>query len=772
MSAVPHSPADPSARRLFGAARAVAVLLLATLAACTPGGSSSGPRYPGANVLLVTIDTLRADRLGSYGYAPAHTPRLDRLAHEGVRFAQAISPMPMTLPSHTSLMTARYPYETGVRDNADFEIDADIEMLAESFQQAGYDTGAFVAAYVLHSRWGLSPGFDMYDDNEVNGADDLSGAGQLERRGDKVIADALPWIRSPREAPFFAWVHLYDPHAPYQAPEPWFSRFASEPYDGEVAYTDTVIEELLAGLDEAGLSDNTVVLVTADHGEDLDDHGEKGHGLFVYDTTQHIPMILRLPDGAAAGTVVDEQVRLIDVGPTLLDLVDVPVPGGETGESLRGFLAGEGDSRPAYSETMYPRWHLGWQELYALRKDGYKYILAPTPELYDVRADPGETDNLADSMPDLADEMRAELEALDADVDDSAFNQTSGDAARRLRALGYIGAAPADLGEGPLPDPKDKVEVYAMLVEADSLMAEKRYPEAAALLEEVLGLDPRLVDGYNQLGMARLYMEDYVAAEDAFLAALELRPDYEAVLASLGIVHRRLGDLDLARADFDAVLAMDPRNTNAMFNLGEMEMEAGNPPAALRWMDQVIELYPEQVAPRFGAGVAAFAMGDLRRASEEFDLVAERAPDFGEVYYYQALVLEQRGDIAGALQKYQHAVDLDPEDYRSLFNMAVIYIDQQGDHRRGVETLRRAIAIDPDLPRALIYLGRSLVFLADPGTYPEAESALLHALSLDTPPALLPMAHLTLAELYRRTGRPEEAQRHQALGERAQRGSR
>jgi len=737
------------------------------VAACS--GPPPGPSYPGANVLVVTIDTLRADRLGAYGHAGAETPRLDRLAREGVRFDQAISPMPMTLPSHTSLMTALDPYQHGVRDNADFEISPDIVMLAESFQQAGYDTGAFVAAYVLHSRWGLSRGFNVYDDSDVHGVDDLGGEGRLERRGDEVLAAALPWLLQERDAPFFGWVHLYDPHAPYEAPEPWASRFADEPYDGEVAYTDTLIEELLRELGTAGLLDNTIVVVTSDHGEDLLDHGEHGHGLFVYDTTQRVPLILRLPDGAAAGTVVEQQVRLIDVGPTMLDLVGIATLGAVTGQSFKGFLADAGEARVAYSETMYPRWHLGWQELYALRKDGYKYILAPTPELYDLGADPGETNNLTEQLPDLADDMRAELEALGADVDDSARSETTGEAARRLRALGYIGTAPAALGDGPLPDPKDKVEVYAMLVEADSLMHELRYNEAEALLESLTELDPRLVDAYNQLGTARLYTEDFLGAEEAFLAALALRPDYEAVLASLGIVHRRLGDTDLARADFDAVLALDPRNTNALFNLGEMEMEAGNPPAALRYFDRVIDLYDEPAAPRFAAGVAAYEMGDFRRAYDEFEWVAAATPDFSTVHYYRALMREDQGDTDAALAMYQLALNGDPEDFRSLFNMALLFIDGKGDHASGVRALREAVRINPALDRAHIYLGRSLVFLADPATYPEAEAVLLRGLEMQPQPSLLPMAHLTLAELYRRMGRTSEAQRHQALGEQAQR---
>ncbi len=756
-------------RRSSTSSVAASVVFCALAAAsCAPPGPET-PVYPQANVLLVTIDTLRADRLGVYGHEGAETPRLDAFAASGVRFDQAISPMPMTLPSHTSLMTALDPYQHGVRDNADFEIDEDIVLLAEAFDAAGYDTGAFIAAYVLHSRWGLAPGFDHYDDEGINRIDDLAGESRAERRGDEVLEVALPWLLQTRTAPFFGWVHLYDPHAPYEAPEPWGTRFADEPYDGEVAFVDSLIGELIDELTAAGMMGNTIVMVTADHGEDLEDHGEPGHGIFLYDSTLRVPMILRLPDGANPGTVVEEQVRLIDVGPTLLDLAAIPTPADTAGETMSPLLVGAGAARPAYSETMYPRWHFGWQELYALRADGLKYILAPTPELYDLRADAGETTNLAETRTDEADDLRDRLEALGADVDDSARTDVTGDAAARLRALGYIGTAPADLGDGPLPDPKDKIDIYRMLVEADSLMSEERYDEAATLLESIVARDPRIVDAHYNLGTARRMREDFVGAEEALLEALALRPDYEAALADLGVVHRSLDDRDLARADFEAVLALDPRNTNAHFNLGEMELEDGNPAAALRHFDSVIELYDDTTSPRFSAGVAAFEMGDYRRAHDEFEYVAANAPEFGAVHYQRALLREASGDPEGALEMYRLAVRHDPDDYRAFFNVALILIDGRSDHASGVAALRAAIRANPNLVRAHIYLGRSLVFLADPSTYDEAEASLTHALQLDPPAALLPMAHFTLAELYRRVGRPADAQRHQALGAAAQR---
>ncbi len=736
---------------------------LLAIAACSTGPST--PIYEGANVLLVTLDTLRADRLGAYGYGPGDTPRLDRVAREGIRFDQAVSPMPMTLPAHTSLMTALEPYKHGVRDNAGFELSPDLFLLAESFQEAGYETAAFVAAYVLHSRWGLSRGFDLYDDEAVPG---VWGAAS-SRRGDEVVDAALPWLLRAREAPFFAWVHLYDPHAPYAAPDPWGARFADEPYDGEVAFTDSVVGDLLDGLEAAGLLENTIVVITADHGEDLEDHGELGHGLFIYDTTVRIPLLLRLPDLAAAGTVIDEQVRLLDVGPTLLDLTGLPLPDDVSGHTMTSFIVGTGEARAAYSETMFPRWHFGWQELYGLREGGYKYILAPRPELYDLRADPGETNNLVADMPELAADMREALESLGADVDDSSRAEATGDAARRLRALGYIGTAPSNLGDGPLPDPKDKIGVYTMMVDADSLTNELRYEQAIVLLEEIIAIDPSLVDAHATLGMARFRTADYLGAEEALLAALELRPDYPSVLAELGLVHRQLGDTDLARDELEAAVALDPGNATSIFNLGEMDLDEGDPTTALRRFERVLALYDEPAEPHFAMGVAAYQLGDFRRAHEEFEIVANLAPDHTGLDYHRALLRESSGDLPEALALYRQAVAADPEDYRSLFNMGLIFIDTNGDHPAGIQALRAAIRAKPDLERAHIYLGRSLVFVADPADYPEAESTLLRGLELEPASSLLPMAHLALAELYRRIGRPADAARHRTLGIEAQR---
>jgi len=674
--------------------------------------------------------------------------------------------MPMTLPSHTSLMTAQDPPRHGVRDNAPFEIPASATMLAERLRQAGFDTGAFVAAYILHSRWGLARGFDRYDDEGVHGIGSILPA-TPERPGEEVLAAALPWIVEPREEPFFAWVHLYEPHAPYEPPEPFASRFPERPYDGEVAHTDRLIGGLLDGLEESELLEETVVAVTADHGEGLGDHGEPDHGLLLYDSTIRVPLILRLPGEAAAGLEVDEQVRLIDVAPTLLDVVGLEAPESFDGSSLLPFLIDQGEGRPAYSETLYPRWHFGWQELFVLRKDGLKYIQAPTPELYAVGPDPGESDNLADRRPDRAAAMAAELDSMTGDRVEGPGTM-SAEAARQLRSLGYLGSAPADLPEGPLADPKDKVEVYARLVEATRLVNDGRFAEGAAAMQEVIAADPRVVDAHYSLGKARLAQGDAAGAVEAFEAAVELRPDNVEALVDLAVARLELGELAAARRELETVLALDPRNAQARFHLGEMALEAGDPATALAHLETAVEIYEEPLAPRFAMGVAFLQLGRLERAEEELDRVVERAPDYADAHFQLALVAEARGDTDTAAARYRTALEHAPGHFRARFNLALIHAGRR-DHAAAARGFRETIRARPDLALAHVYLARSLLLLQDPASWAEAEEAARRGLELSPPPEVVPTAHYVLADIYRRQGRQAEAERHAALARQAER---
>jgi arylsulfatase A-like enzyme/Tfp pilus assembly protein PilF len=726
----------------------VGVAALAVLAIAWWRPALDSPRYPGGNVLLITIDTLRADRLGAYGYDRAETPRMDKLAAEGIRFEEVVAPAPLTLPSHASLMTSMNPPSHGIRDNAAFEISAGAQMLAELFKESGYETGAFVGAYVLHSRWGLSRGFDTYDDRF-----DYGEPGALlqraERRGDKVVETAVDWLKCERDAPFFAWVHFFDPHDPYTAPDPYGGRFAERPYDGEVAYVDLLVGELIDALSRYGESEETIVVVTSDHGEALNDHGEPTHGLFLYDSTVLVPLIIRLPNQKAAGLDVSEQVRLIDVAPTILELVGIATPASFEGKSLLPHLSGEGSARPAYSETFVPRFHFGWQELHAVRSDGYKYILAPRPELYLVNADPGEIENLLESRPTQAEALRAELEEIRGQGGALRPGELSGEARRQLQSLGYIAAPPADLPEGTLADPKDKIDLYRRFNDGLHLLNVGKAADAEEVLEEVVVEDPRLVVAHLSLGNARLTRGDHAGAVEAFKAALELNPEYELALSGLGMSQLGVGDRLGARETFETLLLKEPGHVNARLQLGQMDLEDQNLKTALRHFEAGLATHDSVPALHFGLGVAALQLGDVTRAADALERAAKMAPAYPQVHYYLALVAEARGNVAKAIEEYRAEVKNHTDNYESSFNLSLQLADA-GDLNGAIDSLRKTIAAKPDLAIAHLYLGRALLALNDPQRYDEAAEAVRRGLALNPSPELRRLGQAILADINKR----------------------
>ena len=348
------------------------------------------------NALVVTVDTIRADRVGAYGFQDVETPVMDSLADEGILFEAAYGPTPLTLPSHTSLMTGTYPVHHGVRDNGGFVVPEDLETLAELFQSNGYRTGGFVSAYVLDARWGLDQGFDAYyDEFDVTGQR-VVAMGGVQRPADEVIDEAIAWLDD-GEGPFFLWVHLYDPHAPYEPPEPYRSLYAGRPYLGEIAFTDSQIGRLLEHVEERGERDRTFVALAGDHGESLGEHGEVQHGLFVYEGAIRVPLIFWTPFDAYRGVRRAEPVSLVDVAPTLLEMTGIPVPRRAHGASLvsRFDPRTEVEAPPVYSESWYGRLHYGWSDLRALIDGTTKLIESSEPELYDLQDDPGEERDLS-----------------------------------------------------------------------------------------------------------------------------------------------------------------------------------------------------------------------------------------------------------------------------------------------------------------------------------------------------------------------------------------
>jgi choline-sulfatase len=638
--------------------------------AAQPTVSSGACR--GCNVLLITIDTLRLDRVGAFGGRAGLTPHLDQLASEGLRLTRAYSAVPLTLPSHASILTGVSPPVHGLRANGLFRLGPKLPTLATVLKSAGYRTGAFVGAFVLDARFGLNRGFDVYDDRygEKPVGDAAEGA---ERRAEDVIRPATAWINpqsNPQSAirnpqlPWFAWVHLYDPHEPYRAPAPYASQH--EPYDAEVAYTDAMVGKLLADLRAAGQLDHTLVMVAADHGESLGEHGERTHGVFVYDVTMRVPWIVwagaRVPSGAS-----DALVRLIDLAPTVLDLIGVGAPPEFEGRSILPAVNKPRDEpAPAYLEAMDANLTRNWAPLTGVVTRDYKLIDLPTPELYDLRADPHETTNLFARDAERARTLESLLRGFTASFQlrGSAAEKTtlSADARQRLQALGYV-ASSADPGAHVYTDADDPKTLIGPSNDLQNAIAAFNNGERAPAMDTVRTImrqHPRFTTAFgmyasmqretgdrrgavstledivrrgiaDQRVMVVLagYLQDAGEAPKAVQlleAVIASHPDYAEAYNSLGVILTRLGQHDRARAALRKVLELDPTSAMAYENVAADELSAGEINPAIGDLQRALDIDPRLYDALYNLGMALDAVGRRDEARPVIERFVREAP--------------------------------------------------------------------------------------------------------------------------------------------------
>jgi choline-sulfatase len=523
-----------------------AALILATSAAAVAAAAFGGwwyaresPPHQGP-IVLISIDTLRADRLPAYGYTRVQTPALDALAADGVVFERAYSHSPQTLPAHASILTGRLPFEHGVRDNVGYALGDDERTLAELLRNRGFSTGAAVSSYVLRPDTGIAQGFAGYD-AELPAAAPESSVGAVQRDGAMTLAAAERWLTSQSGRRTFLFLHLYEPHKPYAPP----ARFAQyDPYDGEIAYADEIVGRLVETLKSRDMYDAATIVVLSDHGEGLGDHGEQEHGLFLYDESVRVPFIVKQPDSAGRGRRITQPVQHIDIVPTLLDFVRAPIPGGLRGRSLREVLESADATLPEqgiYAEAFYSRLHFGWSELYSLTDSRYRYVKAPREELYDLQQDPREEQNLAGDRQQSAAAMRGAIEQLVAGQPLEAPGAVSAADEERFAALGYIGStrAVAAADTTTLADPKDMRHVLEDYRAAVELASSRRFGEAIAGLQRIVDKEPGMVDVWQQMGTLLLRMGRAEEAVAAYRKVVELRPgDPHGLVAVAGALMR------------------------------------------------------------------------------------------------------------------------------------------------------------------------------------------------------------------------------------------
>jgi len=627
------------------------------------------PAKPAVNVILITIDTLRADHVGCYGYKQIKTPNIDSLAADGARFEHAFAVVPVTLPSHSSMLTGTYPMLSGMHDFSANKLSSQLPTLAAVLKQAGYATGAVIGSAVLDSRFGLNQGFDFYYDHFDFSRLEESNLDEMERPGNVVADLALDWLSKNSQKKFFLWMHLYDPHYPYRPPEPYLHEYAEHPYDGEIAFADEQVGRLVRYLKDKGLYQNTLIVLSGDHGESLGEHGEKTHGFFIYNATMHVPLIIRLPENAAARTVTD-LVSLVDLMPTVLAALGLEIPLQVQGRSLLPELRGDKTdrTRDLYGETFLPRLHFNWSELRATENAKYHFIDAPRPELYDLAKDPGEIHNLFPEKKAVAEEMRSKLTVLirEYSAGKEMAEKTGLDPAlmERLKSLGYAGfsgGSDPNVANRDLPDPKDRIATYELISDAIADSQHGRYQESIEKLKDALKTEPNSVPAHYLQGLNYYRSKMFPEAVDELQKAVQLSPDYALALFNLGMAQAHAGQIDAAIQTLQKTLQLDATNFEAAYNLGVGYLQKKQLASAADAFRQSVTINPELARGYRALGETLLYEDQLDEAISNLRRAVALAPREPSMHESLSRALAAKGLTAKADEEMRTARQLAPK---------------------------------------------------------------------------------------------------------------
>src|SRR5216683_367935 len=639
---------------------------------------------PRANILIITVDTLRADRVGCYGYPGGLTPSVDALAKDGVVFERGVAQVPLTFPSHAAIFTGTYPFYNGVRDFTAQPLNDRFRTLAESLKANGYATGAVVSSFVLDRSWGLARGFDTYDDAFAGQEFLERNLGLVERRAEESVNHAVGWLETHSNQPFFLWLHLYDPHSPYDPPEPFRTQYAKQLYEGEIAYADSQLGRLFAWLKQApnSLYDNTLIVFLSDHGESLGEHGEKEHGFFIYDSTVRVPLVVKPPRSAGLKPQrVATTVETVQVGPTVLELVDVqdPIQKQFQALSLVPLMTGKphGPERPAYSETFYPANSFGWSPLRSIQTTRYHYIEAPKQELYEHASDPTEANNIADKKAGVATNLRTQLTQLLSTYPPPATGSgasaseanASPEVLEKLRSLGYVAYRAAAAQNTKSADPKDKLLVFQDILHATDLIEARNFSAARSVLSSVQKKEPELYLIPFLLGEAASREAQWKEAEKNFGRAAALNPGFEQARLGLARALGLQGKIAQARDLLGTLLAANPQNLRAWFLLSQIE-----------------------------------ATGDPKSSREALDKVIAIQSNFAPAYRDRGLLSVREQTYVSASEDLSHAVEMGLHDVLTYNSLGICY-SRMNRLDDAVESYRRAIAADSNYAQAHLNLG-------------------------------------------------------------------
>ena len=692
------------AKKTFGALQkglfclivVVCVAAFGGAAAITPDNSALPP------IILISVDTLRADRLSCYGYDGARTPHIDALAKHGTLFSQASCQVPLTLPSHASLLTSTYPFFTGIQDNSQ-RLSPTAVTLAGVLKSAGYRTAAFVGSYAMDRRFGLDQGFDLYDSPfDLNRPKEAEPA-EIKRWGEDVVKAGTSWIERNPDGPFFVFLHLYDVHKPYDLPPALRQQRHETNYDTQVSYVDGVLGSFWSYLEKRRLLETCLIVFTSDHGEGLGDHGESTHGFFIYQSTLRVPLIFRFPDnsGVAPGRV-DEPVSLLDVAPTILQYVGLRRPAEFQGTDLSRVLNPKGENPEAeiYSESLFARNYFGCSALESLRLGRYKFIDAPKPELYDLALDPGEKRNLYEQRRSYAAALRGRLQAVRSRFRaDHAMERTilEPEAVAALRSLGYLAVSQPQPGSAePMADPKDRIGDAEKFYAATLLASSGRLAESNLRFEELKTRFPELATIHSSMGSNHQKQGMHAAAIQDFREALKLDPLSFETHYSLGISLFAVNQLDEAIKELDAALAIAPYYSRAEYLLGTIWMKKGNSGRAREVLTHLLATAPEDYGANYTLGILAQRESRWEESERFLRAALKTDPQSAEAYNALGSVYLSRHSLEQARDAFLEAIGLNPRYAWALYNLGLVYL-QQNRIPEAEQQFRKALLVDPQM---------------------------------------------------------------------------
>jgi len=723
----------------------------------------------GKNIILITMDTTRTDHIGIYGKNKADTPNIDMVAKEGTVFRRCITQTPLTLPTHLSMLTGTYPLYNNVRDNVGFKVPEKLEFLSETLKKKGYNTAAFVSTFVLHSKWGMNQGFDEYsDDFNFNKFSII----KVQRRGDITLKKAKSWIKDNKEKKFFSWVHLYDPHTPYDAPEPFGSRYPRDPYRGEIEYMDSILGDFFKFLKEQKLYDKSIIILVGDHGEALGQHGEKDHGFFIYNETVHVPLIIRTPDKKLRKSVND-LVEIVDIAPTVLDMLEIKKPKEYQGESLYGVLRNkkERKNKIAYTESYFPRFHFGWSELKGFyltdRGNLYKYIIAPKEELYNLKNDPNEEINIIENEAGILKKYKGKFRTFIKNRSKNAIKPNSGEKLSasdmaKFKSLGYIGESLDTSTKKNLKNPKDMVNIIHRLSKAVSLLEKnKEYDKAIDLLSGILEEEKGIMDVMLYLGNAYKKKGMYEKALNYYKGILTKKHDSFSAMFNIINTLLDMNKLEEALQSANMFIKKFPNDFTLYNKLGRILFRMKKYKKTLEVYKKAIDLEPTNSIAIAEIGRVYLTLKDYDKAELYFKRAEKLNPKQFDLNFLFGLLEDERGNRQRAIELYTKEITLNPRSSKALYNLA-LEEERNGDLEKAEKYFRRVIEIKPRFNFPYFMVAKCI--FENPDKLEEAKKMCEDGLAIGIKDKYTVYGYLLLSEIYHRLGNDALAQRNYDIG--------